>query len=99
MSTASSCQLLAAWKVIGERCGSQNQRYFECKSKDGNAAACVADAKEVISCTDKVIADLVSRCGKQFAAYEKCLDFNGHNFEKCRSQQAAFEKCAGVKSD
>ncbi|CAM9138101.1 unnamed protein product [Heterosigma akashiwo] len=93
-TTAPTSDILwAASKLIGSECAVENKKFYECKLKDKNPAACVGEGAIVQSCVFSLLKKVDSKCPEQFKAFNACLDRKSGAFGDCKDLQNALDSC------
>mmetsp|Transcript_12303 Transcript_12303/g.34566 ORF Transcript_12303/g.34566 Transcript_12303/m.34566 type:complete len:103 (-) Transcript_12303:158-466(-) len=87
-----SAVLMAIAKHIAVSCKKENATFMECKLKDCNPEACLAEGEAVTKCGVALLKKLNTEAPKELKAYYDCLDYYSNNLLKCRKYQEAFEK-------
>ena len=85
-------ELVAAARVIGNKCFDENLKFMKCKQSKGNEpSACLPQGEAVHTCVYALYKDISSKAAKEFKDYANCLDSYDLAVPNCKKYQSAFE--------
>ena len=93
MVVTDSTALMAAARIIGHTCSTENASFLNCKVNDENPKACLLPGNKVTTCVLKVLRKLENECSDSYMTYKNALDDRWHEIDQCRKEQLAMENC------
>ena len=96
-SSITSLQLWASSKIIGRQCSTENKEYFVCKRDNWDPRSCIDKADKASACTETVVSTLNASFPTEFAAFQKCLDYNDYRISECKKTERVLLDCWNSK--
>ena len=85
-------ELVAAGRVIGNKCFDENLDWMKCKGAKGEApTACAVEGEAVHKCVYGLYKDISSKAALQFKNHAACIDSYDLDIGSCKKTQQIFE--------
>jgi len=97
ITSITSLQLWASSKIIGRQCSTENKDYFLCKKDNWDPRGCIDKADKATACTESIVNTLNASFPNEFAAFQKCLDYNDYRISDCKKTERALLDCWNTK--
>ncbi|EIM88610.1 NADH dehydrogenase alpha subcomplex subunit 8 [Stereum hirsutum FP-91666 SS1] len=88
-----SAPLKSAAFFIGAHCKEYNEDFMLCKAENRDPAHCLKEGRRVTRCATDLINKMRENCLESFDAHWDCLEYNNHEYNKCRKPERVLNKC------